>query len=403
MKTKLIIILFFLQNIFCNTFGQNSALQIIKDNVAEKFNIWLTKGEFEKTSDYEIRLKSANEKLQEIIQVIITEQRDEYLKGIFIVSKDKYNADNETYLMKVEKDYYKTFYITLKVSPNVAKNYLNKDDGYIQLIPNNVQIVNDEWIVTAGVIFLSINTDSRESKISKIENEYFVNNVNNSKAYDLKKLDGSHEYFEAKDQSFQYGWFGYYEWKIIEEPTFDSATINPLTFSLKDLHIKLPNSNSETEIQTSKVTCSVIKKKNQNAADPIIVKTCLFGSYKSISTGMPDYKGRYSYSYKLFKLTNNKYIPIRNSELFNVNKNKLLAIIKQRIQKDYNESSKDPNNEGCFDGKSAPTVTFENLKISFNDSGIEFSISYGLCGACMAVDGTNISFKIDEIKPYLNY
>ncbi len=150
------------------------------------------------------------------------------------------------------------------------------------------------------------------------------------------------------------------------------------------------------------IVCSEKYQKVKGGGEPNTVTSCTWGKYKSIKKGEADYRGTYFFSYKLFKLTNNKYVQIKNSELFNEKKDNLLAIINERVQKDFDEYFNNPENKDCFDGISRPTVSFDNLEISFNDSGIDFSISFGLCRACLPVDGTTISFKIDDIKSYIN-
>ena len=77
-------------------------------------------------------------------------------------------------------------------------------------------------------------------------------------------------------------------------------------------------------------------------------------------------------------------------------------IINQKNKETYLEYSNNPETKDCFDGISLPEVSFDDLGISFNDTGIDFSITFGLDGSCMAVDGTTLSFKVDEIKTYIN-
>jgi hypothetical protein len=124
---------------------------------------------------------------------------------------------------------------------------------------------------------------------------------------------------------------------------------------------------------TNKVTCTEKESKNKDGGDPIYTKTCLYKKYKTISKGYPDYEGRYSYEYSVFKRQENgTYVQIKNTMLFNENKNELLSIINSKIEKDYKSYSNDPETKDCFEG------------------------------ACMSVDGTIVSFNLDEIKKYLN-
>jgi hypothetical protein len=161
-----------------------------------------------------------------------------------------------------------------------------------------------------------------------------------------------------------------------------------------------------TEVTTAPaqniIVCSAKEQKIEGSEDPRTIKTCTWGNFKSISTGEADFKGRYSYSSKLFKLTNNTYVAIKNSQLFNENKTELLEILNQRIKKSFDEYSNDPEFKDCFDGISAPHFSIDDLGIYFDDSGINFDVSFGLSGACMSVDGITISFKLDEIESYIN-
>ncbi len=150
------------------------------------------------------------------------------------------------------------------------------------------------------------------------------------------------------------------------------------------------------------IICSEKEQVIKGSSDPRIIKSCTFENFKSVSKGDADYRGRYSYSYKLLKLINNRYVVIKNSELFNENKNELLAIINQKINETYVEYLNNPETKDCFDGFTFSNVSFDDLGISFNDMGIDFSTSFGLSGACLSVDGATVSIKLDEIKGYLN-
>lgn len=152
----------------------------------------------------------------------------------------------------------------------------------------------------------------------------------------------------------------------------------------------------------NKINCIEKEQKVLGSEDPVIIKTCTFKNYKSIKTGEADYKGRYSYTYNLFKVVNGKNQPISNSQLFNDKKDQLLSIINTKIESFYNEISKDPENADCLpDMEYIMPYSFEKLNISFDNEMIEFSYSFGLSSACMNLDGDIISFKIPEIEPYL--
>ena len=157
-----------------------------------------------------------------------------------------------------------------------------------------------------------------------------------------------------------------------------------------------------TQLAQKPIICSEKEQIIKDSPDPRIIKSCTFENFKSVSIGDADYKGRYSYSYKLLKLINNRYVEIKNSELFNENKKELLAIINQKIKETYHEYLNNSETKYCFDGFTLTEASFDDLGISFNDNGIDFSISFGLSGACLSVDGTIISIELAEIKVYLN-
>jgi hypothetical protein len=74
--------------------------------------------------------------------------------------------------------------------------------------------------------------------------------------------------------------------------------------------------HKKTEIQEP--TCTVTEKQNpDNGTDPIIIQTCIWGQYKFVTVGSPDYKGRYSYEYEVYKTTDNKDIKVQNKDIFN--------------------------------------------------------------------------------------
>jgi hypothetical protein len=154
---------------------------------------------------------------------------------------------------------------------------------------------------------------------------------------------------------------------------------------------------------TNNVTCTEKKSKNADGGDPILTKTCLYKKYKTISKGYHDYKGRYSYEYSVFKKQENgSYVQIKNASLFNKNKNELLSNINKKIEKDYNSYANDPETKECFEDASFTPFNFDQLAIDFGVDEINFNVTFGLSGDCMSVDGTIVSFNLDEIKKYLN-
>ena len=152
-----------------------------------------------------------------------------------------------------------------------------------------------------------------------------------------------------------------------------------------------------------KVSCSEKKKKNENGKYPILVTTCLLKNFKIIDIGNPDYSGRYSHEYEVYKKVNKKFIKANNSEIFNKSQEKLLSLINQNIQSDFKKFSTDPDTKDCFiSHDTIPKYEMNELGISFYGDEIWFSVDFGLSGYCMNVGGTVVSFKLTKIKNYLN-
>lgn len=153
----------------------------------------------------------------------------------------------------------------------------------------------------------------------------------------------------------------------------------------------------------NEATCAEIESKNEDGDDPILIKTCFYKRYKTISEGHPDYNGRYYYEYSVFrKQENGSYVKISNDAFFNENKNELLSIINSKIEDDYRSYSNDPETKDCFEGTSFTPFNFDQLAIDFDVDKIYFIVTFGLYDACMSVDGIIISFNLDEIQKYLN-
>jgi hypothetical protein len=181
----------------------------------------------------------------------------------------------------------------------------------------------------------------------------------------------------------------------------DNVNVNELNTTQDSLTINEPVL-VEPEIIEDTITCKETKKKNEDNDFPILIKTCFYGDYQTIAEGYPDNNERYHYSYQLFKKINNKFTSIKNNELFNDNKNELLAIINKKVQKEYNDLLKDPENEDCMANVSKPKVTFDNLNIEFSSNEINFIFSFGIDNSmCMAVDEVYVNFNLNDIKKYI--
>ena len=135
--------------------------------------------------------------------------------------------------------------------------------------------------------------------------------------------------------------------------------------------------------------------------EPTKVETYYFKDFKSVITGIPDEKNRYTYTFELFQKNGEEYVKSENSALFNDRKQELLDIINKKIQKDFTSSYKiDPK---CFTSKTPPTYDFKKLGIEFKDGKINFYAVFDFTTEnCYYLYGyTSVEFKVDELKDYL--
>jgi hypothetical protein len=159
--------------------------------------------------------------------------------------------------------------------------------------------------------------------------------------------------------------------------------------------------NKKTEIQEP--TCTVTEKKNpDNGTDPIIIQTCIWGQYKFVTVGSPDYKGRYSYEYEIYKTTDNKDIKVQNKDIFNSKVGDLEKLINSEIAKELNENRQYPDNAECLNDVGNPNFSINDMGITIDKKGrMEFNVSFGLGGACFNVDGASAKFSLKDINVYL--
>ena len=157
-------------------------------------------------------------------------------------------------------------------------------------------------------------------------------------------------------------------------------------------------SDRNTFIVDSLKSTQNIKKNKQ---DPTKVETYYYKDFKSVITGTPDEKNRYTYTFELFQKNGEEYVKADNSAPFNDNKQLLLDIINKKIQKDFNASYKiDPK---CFTSKTPPIYDFKKLGIEFKDGKINFYAVFDFTTEnCYYLYGyTSVEFTVDELKAYL--
>ena len=156
----------------------------------------------------------------------------------------------------------------------------------------------------------------------------------------------------------------------------------------------------KTEIQEA--TCTVTEKQNPDGTDPIIIQTCIWGQYKFVKVGSPDYKGRYSYEYEVYRTTDNKDIKVQNKDIFNSKFGDLEKLINSEITKELKENRQDPENAECLNDVGNPSFSINDMGITIDQkSRMEFNVSFGLGGACFNVDGASAKFSLKDISDYI--
>jgi hypothetical protein len=150
-----------------------------------------------------------------------------------------------------------------------------------------------------------------------------------------------------------------------------------------------------------KVSCTEKEIFTNDGYDPNIVNTCIFGKYKNISTGYADDAGRYAYGSEISKLVDNKYVLIKNEDIFNKKKSFLLEKLNDEIKIEFNSLINEYRD--CFEDPNPPTAGWDDFQINFTDTGITFSINFGVSNACRAADGAIIEISFDELLEYINF
>jgi len=136
-----------------------------------------------------------------------------------------------------------------------------------------------------------------------------------------------------------------------------------------------------------------------------LFKTCSFKNHRTMSIGEPDYKGRYSYNYRLYHLHNDSSEIIKNAELIKeTRRDEFIIILNARINEEakkvYAMAKEDKSK--CLNGFVFKSYNYEELGIQFNEGMIEFTVSFGLSAACMPYDGVLVAFPLKEMVAYLN-
>jgi hypothetical protein len=151
-------------------------------------------------------------------------------------------------------------------------------------------------------------------------------------------------------------------------------------------------------------TCIERELIDPDGPDPIVVRTCLFKAFKFEAAAYTDYAGRRIWrDHEVHQKIRGTYRKITNAQAFNARRTELVERINERIQADFQFLKLDSATSECLSGlDSIPLYGLDDLQLSFYNDEIWFSVRWGLNSGCRSVDGTIVSFTIDEIRRYMN-
>lgn len=154
------------------------------------------------------------------------------------------------------------------------------------------------------------------------------------------------------------------------------------------------------------ITCTVAEwqqgEDQVELLDPEITKTCTYGSLVSIVSGTADYKGRYSYSYKIVYLNSQDSIPVTISELFSFEQSRLQELIFDQIQERWQSMLQDPEISDCLEEVTINPMNLDALSIEFDPGIVRFYYSLMVGGACMNVSTIAVEFTSESLKSFRN-
>lgn len=175
----------------------------------------------------------------------------------------------------------------------------------------------------------------------------------------------------------------------IEQRTEDSIRYTTLLQKLSDKNMFIVDSLKRAH---------EVKRDKQ---EPARIENYYYKDFKSVISGTPDSKNRFTWTFELFKKADGEYIPAENEEVFNENKDELLAEINTKINADFEKAYS--LDKQCFTTSKAPSYTFKNLGLEFKDGKVNFYAVFNFATEnCYFLYGyTVVEFTVEEIEKYL--
>jgi hypothetical protein len=163
--------------IITNTIGEVYEATLtdrITSYVEAEVNIWQAKGEFEKSSDYKIRVtqSSRNKKIADIQKDALQYFKTQYKKKVTFetVSLNEYDADNETFLLDPWPLKQFILPVPIEKAPYFKRNYVSSKFENVDFI-----IMNDEFILS-HIEFT-------------VDNEVYTYDISNNNLYTTTTFD----------------------------------------------------------------------------------------------------------------------------------------------------------------------------------------------------------------------
>ncbi|RNC85128.1 MAG: hypothetical protein ED556_11215 [Winogradskyella sp.] len=156
---------------------------------------------------------------------------------------------------------------------------------------------------------------------------------------------------------------------------------------------------SSHEINTTPI-CSETYVENSETIDSVIIKECFYKNHLFKSVGIPDYKGRYSYEYQIFKIVGTDTTKTKNSNFFK-DKTKLIEeLLNKKLKEDYNTDLKYPDLKNCVKQINFRHFNLDEFGVTFMSKDImAFHIDYkGVSGACFNVSGNSVLLHLNSLK-----
>jgi len=132
------------------------------------------------------------------------------------------------------------------------------------------------------------------------------------------------------------------------------------------------------------------------------IENYYFKNFKSVITGTPDSKNRFTWTFELFKKDGENYISAENEEVFNDKKDELIQLINNQIKADFEKAyALDPK---CFTTSTPPNYTFKNLGLEFKDGKVNFYAVFDFATEnCYYLYGyTIVEFSIEQLEDYFH-